>query len=182
MQNTTPNVSTTAPGAAVPTTGPGTAVPSAGAPGTAVPTILDCSLRSAVGPSHFPRKIKTWINARTTVEGLHFYPCAGVHANLADVSYLCNLHRHQFGVRAKIGVREHDREIEFIQVKHFINSIYPLDPKYGIANFGAQSCEMIAKHIADKLFEKYGPDRDYEVEVDEDGENSAIYETRLYLE
>lgn len=88
------------------------------------------------------------------------------------VKYLRDLHRHIFYVNSKIEVKHDDRELEFILVKHFINSVIS-----DICHNCPQtfSCEQIASYIKNKLLEKYGQ-RKISISVFEDNENGAIVE------
>lgn len=89
------------------------------------------------------------------------------------VWYLRNLHRHELDIEVTLEVFHNDREIEFIMLKHEINSFLdslkfdtPNNENDGI------SCEMIAESIVTYLSNKYGQ-RYVQVEVLEDGENGA---------
>lgn len=105
-------------------------------------------------------------------EGTHCYPDAP-----EEVRYLRDPHRHMFGVRVEMEVHHDDRDIEFIMMKHVVQSqlhaVYPFDPVRRIYDLGTTSCESIARMIAEQLQKRYGP-RAIVVTVDEDGENGAI--------
>lgn len=94
---------------------------------------------------------------------------AGLHCwkdcPLDEVSYLRNLHRHNFYITCKKSVTHDDRDIEIIMFKHKINNY--LEEKYS-GNFGTMSCEMIAKDLVNKFKLSY-------CEVLEDNENGAEY-------
>ena len=98
------------------------------------------------------------------VEGLHCWP----DCKIKEVNYLRNPHRHNFGITCWQEVNHDDRDIEFIQLTHtvvaYLKNRYA--DQYDVCNFGAMSCEMIAK----ELIREFGFDR---VTVDEDGENGA---------
>ena len=100
-------------------------------------------------------------------EGIHKYPAALEDPNLADVSFLGYPHRHMFHFKVWIEVFHDDRDIEFIQFKRWLESLYGdtlvLDYK---------SCEMIADELADQIQTKY-PGRQVRIEVSEDGENGC---------
>jgi hypothetical protein len=70
-----------------------------------------------------------WVTFRK--EGIHKYPAALTDPNLAtgdeyDVSFLGHLHRHIFHFRVWISVQHNDRDIEFIQFKRWLESLYNL--------------------------------------------------------
>ena len=107
--------------------------------------------------------MNTFIKVTTQFEGLHFWPDAP-----KEVDFLKYKHRHIFIVTAKIEVQHLDRELEFFLVREYMTSLAPVN-----FDLGRLSCEEIAKHYLEGLQTKYGS-RFYEVEVSEDGQNSAI--------
>ena len=120
------------------------------------------------------RTLTRWIEVRFQKEGIHCYPAAATDPRLKtgdayDVSFLANPHRHMFHFRVRIKVTHNDRDIEFIQFKRWLESLYST----GVLELDYKSCEMLAEDIIDAVTAKY-PGRDIEVEVSEDGENGAI--------
>lgn len=112
-----------------------------------------------------------WVTFRK--EGIHRYPEAAKVPELDDVSFLAYPHRHIFHFRVAINVTHDNREIEFIQFKRWLESLYndqTLDLNY-------KSCEMISDDLNKVINDKY-PDRTVIIEVSEDGENGswATYE------
>ena len=106
-------------------------------------------------------------------EGIHKYPAALDDPKLAtggwdDVSYLGYPHRHIFHFRVGIEVFHDDRDIEFIQFKRWLESLYGDD----IIALDYKSCEMISDDLAEQINAKY-PNRKIEITVSEDGENGA---------
>ena len=106
-------------------------------------------------------------------EGIHKYPAALDDPNLAtggpdDVSFLGYPHRHIFHFRVSIQVFHDDRDIEFIQFKRWLESLY----SDGTLQLDYKSCEMISDDLADTISEKY-PGREITIEVSEDGENGS---------
>ncbi len=67
-----------------------------------------------------------------------------------------------------MSVTHTDREVEFFILKRQLKKLMP-----AAFDLGAQSCEMMAIKILEGLQEIYKV-RSYEIEVSEDGENSAI--------
>lgn len=96
-----------------------------------------------------------------------------------NVSFLCNMHRHNFNVRTTIEVTHNDRDIEFFELQHYIETFVNMRyfDRYGdyIEGIYINSCEMLAESILEHLHEIY-PNRQLRVEVWEDNENGAIVE------
>jgi hypothetical protein len=112
-----------------------------------------------------------------TKEGIHKYPAALDDPALAtgdeyDVSFLGYPHRHTFHFKVQIQVTHNDRDIEFIQFKRWLESLYAGD----ILQLDYKSCEMIADDLYKQISSKY-PGRFVVIDVAEDGENgcSIIY-------
>jgi len=103
---------------------------------------------------------RTFISIKTSFEALHCWP----ECPIEEVSFLKNPHRHIFHVKVVMETFE-DRQIEFIDQKRKIEDFIE---KYKGKNLGSMSCEKIAEEIAEKFRAK-------KVEVEEDGENGAIY-------
>ena len=106
-------------------------------------------------------------------EGIHLYPAAKDDPALAtggwdDVSFLGVAHRHIFHFRVAIDVFHDDRDIEFIQFKRWLESLYASD----ILELNHRSCEMIAEELAQEIHNKY-PGRSITISVAEDNENGA---------
>jgi hypothetical protein len=106
-------------------------------------------------------------------EGVHLYPAAKDDPALAtggwdDVSFLGVAHRHIFHFRVAIDVFHDDRDIEFIQFKRWLESLYATD----ILELNHRSCEMIAEELAQEIHNKY-PGRSITISVAEDNENGA---------
>lgn len=104
-------------------------------------------------------------------EGIHKYPAALTDPNLADVSFLGYPHRHTFLFRVAIQVFHEDRDIEFIQFKRWLQSLYA----DGTLELDYKSCEMISDDLAEKIAIKY-PGRRLTIDVSEDGENGCTCE------
>ena len=118
-----------------------------------------------------------WVSFRK--EGIHRYPAAGTDPNLCtageyDVSFLANAHRHIFHFRVAIDVFHNDRDIEFIQFKRWLESLYNTD----IIQLDFKSCEMIADDLYDQIAARY-PNRAVVIDVSEDGENGCIINYNL---
>jgi len=122
---------------------------------------------------------KIWVTLRK--EGIHKYPAALTDPALAtgdeyDVSFLGYPHRHIFHFRVWIDVFHNDRDIEFIQFKRWIESLY--NGQGSILSLDYKSCEMIADDLYLQIAGRY-PGRAVWIEVAEDGENGCLikYET-----
>ena len=124
---------------------------------------------------------KIWVTFRK--EGVHCYPAAATDPTLAtgdeyDVSFLASPHRHIFHFRVAIDVLHDDRDIEFIQFKRWLESLYVNNT----LQLNYKSCEMISDDLYLQIVQKY-PNRDVWIEVSEDGENGSYAEyncTRPY--
>jgi hypothetical protein len=106
-------------------------------------------------------------------EGVHLYPAAKDDPALAtgnwdDVSFLGYAHRHIFHFKVGIEVFHDDRDIEFIQFKRWLESLY----NDGTLELNHRSCEMISDELAEKINNQY-PNRKIEITVAEDNENGA---------
>ena len=115
---------------------------------------------------------KIWVTFQK--EGLHKYPAALDDPNLAtggadDVSFLGYIHRHIFHFKVAIQVFHDDRDIEFIQFKRWLESLYA----DGTLQLDYKSCEMIADEMFAHINNKY-PSREIHIEVSEDNENGCI--------
>jgi len=122
---------------------------------------------------------KIWVTFRR--EGIHKYPAALTDPALAtgdeyDVSFLGYPHRHIFHFRVWIDVFHNDRDIEFIQFKRWIESLY--NGQGSVLSLDYKSCEMIADDLYLQIAGRY-PGRAVWIEVAEDGENGCLikYET-----
>ena len=126
---------------------------------------------------HAERKI--WVTFRR--EGIHCYPAAATDPKLNtageyDVSFLASPHRHIFHFRVWIDVWHNDRDIEFIQFKRWLESLY--NGQNTVLELDWKSCEMIADDLYIAIADRY-PGRAVWIEVAEDGENGCLirYET-----
>jgi len=108
-----------------------------------------------------------WI--RFQKEGIHCYPAAGTDPKLQDVSFLAHPHRHIFHFKVAISVFHNDRDIEFIQFKRWLESLYSQD---GILQLDYKSCEMIADDLYIQINLRY-PGRHVIISVSEDNENGC---------
>ena len=104
-------------------------------------------------------------------EGFHCYPEALDNPSLRSVSFLGHQHRHIFYFKVFLEVNHNNRDLEFIQVKRWMESLY--GEKLELSN---KSCEMIAEELHKKLVEKYGGNRSIIIEVSEDNENGCRIE------
>lgn len=107
----------------------------------------------------------SFIKIRWDFVGFHRYSGAP-----AEVQFLENVHRHSFKCSALIEVFHDNRELEFFIVQKKLKAKYPDGTFVG-------SCEMVCKDVIQFLQSYYGNNRFYEIEVSEDGENSAVVRT-----
>jgi len=119
-------------------------------------------------------KSMIWITFQK--EGIHSYPAASTDVSLAtgdnyDVSFLGYPHRHMFHFKVWIEVYHDDRDIEFIQFKRWIETLY--NSQGSILSLDYKSCEMIARDLNNTIIARY-PNREVWIEVSEDGENGCF--------
>ena len=107
-----------------------------------------------------------WV--RFEKEGIHKYPAALEDPKLADVSFLGFPHRHIFHFRVSISVFHNDRDIEFIQFKRWLESLY----SDSTLELNFKSCEMIADDLYVQINSRY-PGRHVIISVSEDDENGC---------
>lgn len=103
-------------------------------------------------------------------EGIHKYPAALEDPQLADVSFLGYPHRHMFHFRVSISVFHNDRDIEFIQFKRWLESLY--SGETNCLRLDYKSCEMIADDLYCQINSRY-PGRHVIISVSEDNENGC---------
>jgi len=109
----------------------------------------------------------TYIIVRTSFVALHSWE----HAK-GNVKFLNTPHRHKFGVKIHIEVDNLDRQLEFFTVLDRVNELLKL---WEVVENFKESCESFADRLVTYLLEWYG-EREYRVEVSEDGENSGYIE------
>ena len=120
---------------------------------------------------------KIWVTFRK--EGMHRYPAAATDPNLAtgdeyDVSFLASPHRHMFWFKVWIDVWHNNRDLEFIQFKRWLESLYSKD----ILQLDFKSVEMLADDLYLQIAERY-PDRAVWIEISEDNENGCLIKYEL---
>ena len=114
---------------------------------------------------------KIWVTFKK--EGIHRYPAAATDPLLCtageyDVCFLANPHRHIFWFKVWIDVFHSNRDLEFIQFKRWLESLYSKD----ILQLDFKSVEMIADDLYLQIAGRY-PNRNVVIEVSEDGENGC---------
>ena len=112
-------------------------------------------------------------------EGIHCYPAAATDPKLKtgdeyDVSFLGHEHRHIFYFKVAIQVFHNDRDIEFIQVKRWLENQF----NNGILKLNHKSCEMIADDLYDVIATRY-TGRKISISVAEDNENGCKIEYNI---
>lgn len=120
------------------------------------------SIRQDIRPAKF-----IWVTFQK--EGIHKYPAALEDPKLADVSFLGYPHRHIFHFKVWISVEHNDRDIEFIQFKRWLESLY----NDATLSLDYKSCEMMSDDLYEKIHERYS-DREVWIEISEDGENGSF--------
>jgi hypothetical protein len=121
--------------------------------------------------NHAQRQI--WVTFQK--EGIHCYPAAATDPQLNtndeyNVAFLANPHRHIFHFRVSIDVYHNDRDIEFIQFKRWLESLYSRESD--CLRLDYKSCEMIADDLYIQIANRY-PGRNVTINVSEDNENGC---------
>jgi NTP pyrophosphatase (non-canonical NTP hydrolase) len=124
--------------------------------------------------------LKRAVTIRTQFEGIHCWPEAP-----EEVKFLRKRHRHIFQLRANVEVEHNDRDVEFIMLKHRVDSwliekataetLGENTNKYGLVwHMGRMSCEQVAEEAIGVIQQFVGDQRTITVFVSEDGENEAM--------
>jgi len=111
--------------------------------------------------------MKTNVISKLEIEGMHNWPAAGEH--FPEVNFLASMHIHKWFITAKKAVYHDDRDVEFIMFKRDIEDYLKKEYYHETTRtheFGAMSCEMLAKEILEHFDCVY-------VSVFEDDENGA---------
>lgn len=121
-------------------------------------------------------KKKAFIYVPFIKEGYHRYPEAKIDKALAtgdqyDVSHLGDRHFHYFYFKVYIEVKHTNRDIELIQFRRWLESLY--SEKQLEVDF--KSVEMMADDLYEKIIKKY-PDREIRIDVSEDNINGTVVE------
>ena len=118
--------------------------------------------------------LKTTVIVKLSVDGMHNFPKAA--ELFPEVSFLADRHRHMFHFTVAKQVFHDDRDVEFIMFKrdilNYLTNQYS-DSHMRTMEFGAQSCEMLAREILTRFDCEW-------VEVWEDEENGARIE-KVYI-
>ncbi len=117
-----------------------------------------------------PRSVVT---ATLTAPGIHCWPSAPQHRH-----YLSYAHRHLFHIHATVEVGHDDREVEYHDLRDLI--VHWLDGFPNLSNdtknFGAKSCETLARNLWDYLHTTKNVPHLRAVSVSEDGEFTSTLE------
>lgn len=119
---------------------------------------------------------KMYVYTQFVKEGYHFYPEAKHDPKLAtgdfmDVSHLGDRHFHYFYFKVWVEVNHSNRDIEFIQLRRRLESLF----RDGAMEVNHKSCEMLAEEMVDVLASWY-PNSSIKVDVSEENINGAILE------
>lgn len=113
--------------------------------------------------------MKKSIFVRFQLSGVHCWP----DANIEQVMYLANTHRHMFYFEVKVPVTDSNREVEFVNFQYKIKSVLLKNfwnEELCLLDFEDMSCEMIAEFLLETFPESIS------VRVFEDNENGAEVE------
>jgi len=119
---------------------------------------------------------KTFVYCTFQKEGYHYFPGADINPTYAtgdeyDVGHLGLRHMHYFNFKVWVQVTHSNREIEFIQLRRWIENLY----KTNSLEMDHQSCEMLAEALFTKLSARY-PGMEIRIDISEEGINGAYVE------
>lgn len=119
---------------------------------------------------------KMFVYVPFVIEGYHAYPGADTNDSLAtgdkyDVSHLALRHFHYFHFKVWIEVTHTNRDIEFIQFKRWLESLYAGKQ----LEADGKSCEMLADDLHAKIVSRF-PNREIRIDVSEDNINGCLIE------
>lgn len=119
---------------------------------------------------------KQFVYVQFQKEGYHCFPEAGTEAAFAtgdmyDVSHLAYKHMHYFYFKVYVEVNHDNRDIEFIQLRRWLESLYSTNT----LDLNSKSCEMIAADLYTHIHTKY-PNSDVKIDVSEDNINGCLAE------
>lgn len=119
---------------------------------------------------------KQFVYVQFQKEGYHCFPEAATDIKYAtgdvnDVSHLASRHMHYFFFKVWVEVRHSNRDIEFIQLRRWLESLYNTNQ----LELDNASCEMIADNLCEVISQKY-PNVDIRIDVSEDNINGAYVE------
>ena len=113
----------------------------------------------------------TNVIVKLSVDGLHNWPDA--KKIFPEVGFLSDIHRHMFHFKVQLEVFHDDREVEFIQFKRELESLYDS----GTMQADFKSCEMMADDLYEYINDHY-PGRGCIIDISEDGENGCQIDFR----
>lgn len=119
---------------------------------------------------------KTFVYCTFQKEGYHCFPEANVDQTYVtndeyDVSHLAYRHMHYFNFKVWIEVTHDNRQIEFIQLRRWLENLYST----GALELNNQSCEMMSDALFKKLNERY-PNKEIRIDISEEGINGSYTE------
>jgi hypothetical protein len=119
---------------------------------------------------------KTFVYTQFQKEGYHAFPEAATDpafktGDYLDVSHLGTRHFHYFYFKVWVEVNHLNRDIEFIQLRRWIEKQY----SDSVLELNSMSCEMLADQLIDVLAARY-PESEIRVDVSEENINGAYSE------
>ena len=134
-------------------------------------------LQDLLEPKEMARK-RQFVYCTFRLEGYHQFPEAGFDPSFKtddfmDVSHLANRHMHYFDFKVWVEVRHSNRNVEFIQLRRWIMSLY----QEGTLELNDMSCEMISDALHQTLVHRYPVS--IRIDVSEEGINGSYTEYDL---
>lgn len=127
-----------------------------------------------------PAKVnrRQFVHTQFVREGYHYFPEAASDPRYAtgdhmDVSHLGSRHMHYFYFKVWVEVTHANRDIEFIQLRRWLESLYTS----GQLELDHKSCEMISDDLYAVVFDKYPVE--IRIDVSEDNINGSYTEYQI---
>lgn len=119
---------------------------------------------------------KMFVYTHFVKEGYHRFPEADTNPAYAtgdtmDVSHLSARHFHYFYFKVWVEVTHTNRDIEFIQLRRWLESLY----SHGTLEIDHMSCEMLSDALYEKISERY-PDVEVRIDISEENINGSYAE------
>lgn len=118
---------------------------------------------------------KTFVYTQFNKQGYHRFPEADQLPQFAtgdkyDVSHLALRHMHYFFFKVWVEVKHENRDIEFIQLRRWLEELYA-----GELDIDYMSCEMLSDNLAIKIRERW-PTSEIRIDVSEENINGSYTE------
>lgn len=139
--------------------------------------LMDATQATDTGPLPLVDRVirkKQFVYTQFVKEGYHAFPEAASDPRYAtgdkmDVSHLGTRHMHYFYFKVWIEVNHTNRDIEFIQLRRWLEGLY----NTGALEMDNKSCEMLSDDLYLRICDKY-PDVAVLIDISEDNINGSF--------